>query len=691
MTLIREIIPYKFGNIFNFRSMHLMCFRCIKHLGWVMGLFVVVNLGAQTPTYTYITSKTIQNFVSEAYSSTIQPPLTSSLDSIHLLLGNPPTNVDSLNIGIWSDSIIAADSYLSRLIVCYTSDFQPFFVFRFHSSATIYPIGIVDSTLYFGARIQHTYYNFESSPPLSPALPPPLSPNGDNLDQFVFGLNPYTHEAKLVYVIQNPASILELQPFDRYMEMTGLRQNLIFKGRYGSILLNESNYLITDILAHEVNTVVWDANTLPLLSATGSLHQGMVRYDLITEEMTIDSYGACDNTNQFNYSLFPSSAGDSYYKVGNFTGEPCEIDPAGTNFSIDITDSIAHVFTIFYAKAQNNGASEWVRPLYTYHRKTENSSIPSQPLRSYIVPTAVQEIDNQNFLSLSLRFLTLGSDSLFMKNVFGHDTIVNFGIPAYDSPGNYEYYSYAANELYAFNSDGSPDKSLIRPLGNYLGIFFRGHQSLFKLDDQLIWILDYANQNDTTETLILESTSGTQYLPLYTPAGRGKTLLWLSTDFEIVDQWNIPISSSTNQDADLRIACLQPYKGDTILIEAAISGNSTVNMNPFNDSNWVNIDSKSTIYAFYKKNSLNTISKIPESHEIVIFPNPLDENLNVKLNDSDFTEYQIIDITGRLLQLDNINRQTQNLRINVSRLPSGIYLLHLRGKETSATTKFVVR
>jgi hypothetical protein len=72
----------------------------------------------------------------------------------------------------------------------------------------------------------------------------------------------------------------------------------------------------------------------------------------------------------------------------------------------------------------------------------------------------------------------------------------------------------------------------------------------------------------------------------------------------------------------------------------------------------------------------------------LIFPNPVHDILNIRLQPgSDFTEYEITDIHGKLLQSGTLNKETTQLKI--ARKEKGMYLLKLISSNRILVTKIL--
>ena len=71
-----------------------------------------------------------------------------------------------------------------------------------------------------------------------------------------------------------------------------------------------------------------------------------------------------------------------------------------------------------------------------------------------------------------------------------------------------------------------------------------------------------------------------------------------------------------------------------------------------------------------------------------LWPNPVSTTLCVNAQLEGLTELKIIDLSGRTMK-DYVTRGLNEMRLNVSDLPDGVYFLHLRNAQTSMVGKFV--
>lgn len=78
------------------------------------------------------------------------------------------------------------------------------------------------------------------------------------------------------------------------------------------------------------------------------------------------------------------------------------------------------------------------------------------------------------------------------------------------------------------------------------------------------------------------------------------------------------------------------------------------------------------------------------STAVQLHPNPTKESLNVQWDKLEPTAYRVLDLHGKALMEQKIDAGKINLELNISHLPSGIYLLELTGGLEKVIKKFSV-
>ena len=75
--------------------------------------------------------------------------------------------------------------------------------------------------------------------------------------------------------------------------------------------------------------------------------------------------------------------------------------------------------------------------------------------------------------------------------------------------------------------------------------------------------------------------------------------------------------------------------------------------------------------------------------DIVIFPNPADKSLNIKMEGIQTADFKILDIKGQV-HFQGIMNNT-NIEIPIDMIPSGTYFLQVSAKDEQVITKKFVK
>ena len=89
------------------------------------------------------------------------------------------------------------------------------------------------------------------------------------------------------------------------------------------------------------------------------------------------------------------------------------------------------------------------------------------------------------------------------------------------------------------------------------------------------------------------------------------------------------------------------------------------------------------------------VAEILDANTISIYPNPVEDMLNVSMNltQGDYYNIEALDITGRSILLADqyISDGQQTVQLDVSNLSKGMYTLVVRSSSQSMTKKFIVQ
>lgn len=87
--------------------------------------------------------------------------------------------------------------------------------------------------------------------------------------------------------------------------------------------------------------------------------------------------------------------------------------------------------------------------------------------------------------------------------------------------------------------------------------------------------------------------------------------------------------------------------------------------------------------------TLNSSNSVGDA---MIYPNPLKDELSLKMGNDRFVGYKVVDLMGRYWMEGQIDEETITAQIDVSSLPSGVFILHLQNEAACwKTIRFVVR
>ncbi len=86
---------------------------------------------------------------------------------------------------------------------------------------------------------------------------------------------------------------------------------------------------------------------------------------------------------------------------------------------------------------------------------------------------------------------------------------------------------------------------------------------------------------------------------------------------------------------------------------------------------------------------MNVENEKTKGNQLIIFPNPASEILNVR-SDQSILSYEIYNPTGRLKDYKNFNNNDNQLQINTNEFEIGVYFLRLRTSKGILTRKFII-
>lgn len=115
------------------------------------------------------------------------------------------------------------------------------------------------------------------------------------------------------------------------------------------------------------------------------------------------------------------------------------------------------------------------------------------------------------------------------------------------------------------------------------------------------------------------------------------------------------------------------------------TGNMVVNKKDLSTNSYARIDLQQLNFV----GTPNAINIAEETeNKIVFFPNPVNNELKISLQNTENTEIEIIDLQGRILQKLITNNETK-LSFDVKQLTKGLYFCKINNGKTIKTIKFL--
>lgn len=119
------------------------------------------------------------------------------------------------------------------------------------------------------------------------------------------------------------------------------------------------------------------------------------------------------------------------------------------------------------------------------------------------------------------------------------------------------------------------------------------------------------------------------------------------------------------------------------------SGNLIVNKKDLSTNTYARIDLRQLNFVGIP-NAINIAEET--ENKIVLFPNPVNNELKISLQNAENTEIEIIDLQGRVLQIYFFDKGACSLAeqsLNVTQLTKGIYFCKINNGKSTKTIKFL--
>jgi len=120
-----------------------------------------------------------------------------------------------------------------------------------------------------------------------------------------------------------------------------------------------------------------------------------------------------------------------------------------------------------------------------------------------------------------------------------------------------------------------------------------------------------------------------------------------------------------------------------------------ISANPPGQTPWLFPDVTDSQWGVWFSNGVRVLSDLEnveaELSQVSLFPNPVSNLLNLKINNiEDARTYEIYDMMGRLVMTNELLSNQQEATIDVSRLAQGTYVLGVTTTEKRYNTQFII-
>ncbi|MFN2428471.1 MAG: T9SS type A sorting domain-containing protein [Cryomorphaceae bacterium] len=612
---------------------------------------------------------------------------------------------DEIDVGLFeSDYVPIQNTDLSEKYLIYNQnlEFQEMFELM-DMTRSLPPIQLRGDKLYLGFDIAH-FLLFLIPPYQIPELEalPPLQSDFEqtSISNMVLSYDLVEDELSEVFsvsgleLVTSPSAGYGLnEPWSGLVNYSGLGTY-----RFESapmVVLNDS-LMVFNFHAYGTHNL----NGLQNLSTSNNqISLGIVNKNLATGETEITALGA-SGKNLITYGLFPSEVPDSYFRLGFVQGENVPFNQAGEVFpySPDVNTGV-----VFLARDNSEGNTEWAVPLYSYTNQLYGTlATPELPNNANFKAGpdlgAPIELSGNVYVPERSRFrLTNGNDdqpepdSLIFTDFFGVQTTNHPYIQGYNNSGDPESWRIEKPQstIRVIDSGGNPSRILkftdnsLKAIGSWPDF-----NHLFRLGDSLVWVNQYKNAADTSFQIInATSANMADTFDLDLPAGQGVFLLWLNENLSIVDTWIFPYENAS-ADFAFEINHVQSIHSDSILVQGRYESGTSLNLDIFGDSPWETYDAAGGFIAVYGDGEPVSTRENSPAKELAIYPNPAKSSIQIT-GITESGEFQIFDISGRLVISERVLPRGEPARLDISALSPGVYTAVFRGATTSGAGKFV--
>ena len=612
--------------------------------------------------------------------------LVSSPDSLGYAIsyGWLPFGSSEVDIGVWTEVsqnlTVDATSYWSG-VVLYNSNFEPEGVSLGNGVASADMIWLPSGEVILNSN---RVPNFDTNTDFFPAYPPienyPSPTYGQNIF-FKYDQESGTSEGLLNFSASDYDPENQ-EPFNGYNQAIDV--GAVNFPKYSNSAISNDSLLISYVL---LNGEQFAQNTISFSNWGGQVNLVRFELNLNTNELGSQQIGSSTGS-QFLSRVESAPDISVLWRSGIVRGNNTPISVSGAEIEMAPNDSLYHVYI---TKESVTGETEWLTELYAYNNLFPDTAIGPFLATKFSARNIINTIlsrDEDLYISSTFFALSFLGDTLLFRDHLGQDNSYIDYFPAFPPFPEELHIPYSEASVFKVDNTGNIIKKLSYTFNvKHYSSGYSQDADIYEVQDRLAWVQSYIAQNDTTiEYTLTESGGSEETTSLSLPAGKGSLVIWLDEDLSILNHWIIPYQSNNNN--NLRINSILPYRGDTLLIQGMMGYNVTSDLNPFDETELITTENPISFFAFYSAPEIFTnTNEIKSPTNFKVYPNPSSAYIRVSGAYGQQANFKIFDLSGRIIQSGNIS---QNELINTERLNSGMYMLWIESENGGGSAKFIV-
>lgn len=201
------------------------------------------------------------------------------------------------------------------------------------------------------------------------------------------------------------------------------------------------------------------------------------------------------------------------------------------------------------------------------------------------------------------------------------------------------------------------------------------------------WIkaTDVSTTTTNSNAASANPSSGAASVTLTATAGNG--LVTLNWDIQNITVQNIGLFRDTDDNASGRQLVKNGLTGTSYTDNSAVNGTEYWYWLKVTDDTSTNFNSDPGAYA--KPSASLSVKKKSKNMKLSAFPNPASNRVTIQIPSSEFNEYTIFDVSGRVNKKGVISAGIAELDIDVSNLSKGMYMIAVKGNQNTSILKLV--